>query len=104
MIRGGEFQTYEIIDEDDPMYELVFQNNDIQSLREALRSKTICISDRSAVHGYTILQVRISFFTGGLESHRKYNAKKPQTAVQHDYPALVKELLVHGADPHASNA
>ena len=51
-----------------------------------------------------ILHVCISFLTGSLESHRKYNAKKPQTAVQHDYPAMVKELLVHGADPHASNA
>ena len=104
MITGGELQTYDIIDEDDPMYELVLQNSDIQSLRQALRSKTICISDRSAIHGCTILHVCVSFLTGSLEIHRKYNAKKPQTAIQHDYPAMVKELLVHGVDPYASNA
>ena len=59
MIRGGELQTYAVIGLDEPVYDLIL-DNDIQGFREAIRSKTVCISDRSST-GWTFLHVRESF-------------------------------------------
>ena len=56
MIRGGELQIYAIIDNEDPIYELIW-NNDVDALRAAFQNKTICISDRSARRSDTFLHV-----------------------------------------------
>lgn len=94
MITGGELRTYGIIADKDPISDLIV-NDDVMGLREALQSRKICISDRTATLSKTLLHV----------SPTQHNLKSAnlvgQAAVRCGRSHIVKELIDCGADLQA---